>query len=202
MEDTIPDGSGDALVEHWKRMGETHRVNQNTAGSLRAACTKVLSAVSEDWKTVDVRTLDVDEALQRFENKYHREMTSQSLATYKSRFRNALTGYLEYLENPSGWKPKTGKPRGSSSGRSRGEASGDTGTPNGAGSEVEYEHLAEPDTLAHRFPLSDGSLATLVLPVQLRKADVKRLTAFLDALAFEDQPTLSAPRELNPGTSS
>lgn len=198
------DGTGDALVEHWKRMAEKHLVNENTAGALRAACTKVLGVFGDDWKGVDVRSLDVDDVLLRFQNKHHKDLTPQSLATYQSRFKTALNGYLEYLENPSGWRPKASKakvspvrPRPDAVSPSR-SATVSPAEDNGDADDGNFSVPA--DTLTHRFPLSDGSLATLVLPVQLRKADVRRLTAFLDALAFEDDAG-SAPRALMPGPS-
>lgn len=195
---TIQDGTGAAVIEHWKRMADRHIVNENTAGALRAACAKVLGLLGDDWRTADLSTLDVDDILMRFENKHHKDMTPQSVATYKSRFKTALNGYLEYLENPSGWRPKASK----SKVRNRQDTTRAPRTENigytANGRDEGDDGIDSPDTLTHRFPLNDGSLATLVLPLQLRKVDVKRLTALLDALAFEDDKA-PPPKALPPG---
>src|SRR5437899_6948204 len=82
-------------------------MNSNTASGLRAACTQVLSVLGEEADTVDIKTLDIEDTLTRFQNLKKREFTPGSLGTYKQRFRKAVTSYLDYLNDPGGWKPKS-----------------------------------------------------------------------------------------------
>jgi hypothetical protein len=71
-----------------------------------AACSQVLS-VLDNWAEVDVKTLDVEETLRRFQNRKAKDFKPAVLETYKGRFRRAVTDYLEYLNDPGGWKPRS-----------------------------------------------------------------------------------------------
>lgn len=196
MESEVQDGTGAALLEHWKRMGDTHQMNENTASALRAASIKVLGAL-EDGQSVDVRTLNVEDALTRFQNKHHKDMTPQSLATYKTRFRNAVKMYLDYLANPSGWKAPASKAR-TGSGRGRAEVPATNGQGHG---EVDGPPPVVPGLVPYPFPLRNGLLVTLQLPPDLTKREAKRLAGFIESLAIEETPALMPGRpELGPGT--
>src|SRR5262245_37273094 len=98
------DTTGKALIDHWNWAAEKGVMNKNTAGGLRAACAQVLS-VLDDWENVDLKNMDVEETLLRFQNLKAREFKPNVLDTYKRRFRQAISSYLSYLEDPGGWKP-------------------------------------------------------------------------------------------------
>ncbi len=98
-----------ALLEHWSWAAESGVMNSNAAGSLRAACLKVLS-IYDDLESVDIRQLDIEDCLRRFENLKKKEFKPDRLEAYKQRFRQAHRSYLEFLEDPSGWRP-SGWPR-------------------------------------------------------------------------------------------
>src|SRR5437588_9672429 len=87
-----PDGSGRALVEHWSWAAKRGLMNPNTASALRAASSQVLG-VLDDWQTVEVRSIDVDDLLTRFVNLRKKDFKPESLETYKHRFRQALNMY-------------------------------------------------------------------------------------------------------------
>src|SRR2546428_12277575 len=99
--------TGKALVDHWSWAADKGLMNKNTAGGLRAACSQVLSVFGDDAETVDVKTLDIEDALSRFLNLKKKEFKPTVLETYKRRFRQAVASYLSYLDHPSGWKPRT-----------------------------------------------------------------------------------------------
>src|SRR5258707_13511963 len=96
------DGTGRAFVEHWDWAWARGLLNRQTALALRAAASRVLQIEGSDWESVDVRSLDVEELLGRFTNLAKQDFAPQSLATYQSRFRKALSMYIEYLNNPAG----------------------------------------------------------------------------------------------------
>lgn len=174
------DTTGRALVDFWKRAGEKGLVNQNTAIAKKTACTQVLGAM-DDWETLDVTSMNIDEVFRRFTNKRHNDFTPASLGTYKSRFTQALNDFLAYVNNPEGWKPSQERP---ASQRREKPTSNNT-------TKAEAVHTPAPvDTLPGRmglveypFPLREGRYAYLRLPTGLKVAEVKRLTAYLMTLA-------------------
>ena len=175
------------------------RKGYGTTGSIqpwKSAAKQVFTAVEgEDFAQLDIRTLDIDEYLTRFENRSMGKYSADSLAAYRSRFRKAVESYRSYLADPN-WKPKQrASPR---------RANGDSGDAKKARPsreavrETTSEHGSYPPTQAsmitYPFPLKSGQMAQLQLPTQLDKDDVERMTHFLRALVFEQ------PRQLPRGT--
>lgn len=177
------DTSGKALVDHWKWAAEKGLMNLNTARSLSAACKQVLS-VLDGWEKLDIRAIDIDDVTRRFQNRRNKDFKPDSLEVYKQRFSQAVARFLKYADDPSSWKGVTrerqrrrekgndGSAESTSSATQR--ASSDSGTPGAA--LVEYP-----------FPLREGRFAYLRLPADLRLADVKRLTAYLNTLAIDTE---------------
>jgi hypothetical protein len=172
------DTSGKALVDFWKWAGKKGLVNTNTASAKAAACSQVLGAM-DDWESLDVGALNVDDVFRRFTNKRSKDFRPGSLQTYKSRFSQALVDFLAYTKNPENWKPSSAdRP---TLGRKDKPVAATNGNSN---------VTPEPDALPGRaglveypFPLREGRFAYLRLPADLKMADVKRLTAYLNTLA-------------------
>jgi hypothetical protein len=154
-------------------------MNKNTAYGMRAACTQVLS-VLDSWESVDIKGLDVDDVLARFQNLKKKEFKPQVLETYKRRFRQAVSSYLAYLQDPGSWKATSTEraPRqernGSGGSQETVEAVVTTRGPIPSSGLVDYP-----------FPLRDGQIVRLVLPRDLKKSEVKRLSAFMSTLAVD-----------------
>jgi hypothetical protein len=172
------DTTGKALVDHWGWAAEKGVMNKNTAGGTRAAVVQVLS-VLENWETVDVKTLDVEDTLVRFQNLKKKDFKPAVLETYKRRFRQAVNSYLAYLEDPGGWKPRTlDRPV-----ADRDDVDG-ARAPAGA-SRVNRHEAPQTGIVEYPFPLRDGQMIRLYLPRDLRVAEVKRLTAFMSTLTVD-----------------
>jgi hypothetical protein len=172
------DTSGKALVEFWKYAGEKGIVNHNTAVAKRIACGKVLG-VMDDWESLDVSALNVDDVFRRFTNKKSKEFTPASLGTYKSRFTQALSEFLAYKESPESWKPKAQD-------RAATKERGSVGATPKNGNVIPPPDNSLPGRtglVEYPFPLREGRFAYLRLPPDLKMADVKRLTAYLNTLA-------------------
>ncbi len=181
------DGTGAGVAQHWNWAAKRGLMNDNTEGALRSACTQVL-AVEENWESLDIRNLDVDDFVKRFENLRKKDFTPQSLATYGSRFRRAVKSYLDYLDNPTSWRfegrervPKSERDR------QRPSASRTSKTPND-GYTVEM--------VTYPFPVRSGVMAEIVLPADLSSSEANRLAAFLESVAIDE------PRQLPPGQSA
>jgi hypothetical protein len=174
--------SGKAFVEHWDWVTQKGLMNKNTAGALRAAAKQVLS-IEDDPDGVDITKIDVEALLRRWENLRKQNFKPDSLETYKQRFRQALSLYTSYLEDPGGYKPS--RPRPSKPERTNGKkvSSSDGTRP--------ATEIAEPPqqrgrVMDYPFPLREGVIAHLYLPVDLRASEVKRLNAFMNTLVAEE----------------
>jgi hypothetical protein len=178
MKGLLMETTGKALVEHWNWASEKGVMNKNTALGLRAACSQVMS-VLEDWESVDIKTLNVDDALRKFQNLKAKEFKPQVLETYKRRFRLSVSSYLSYLQDPGSWKGTTIERA------PRQEKNSRTGEPEAVvktGGSIPTSGLVD-----YPFPLRDGQIIRLVLPRDLKKAEVKRLSAFMSTLAVDSE---------------
>jgi hypothetical protein len=182
------DTTGKALLDHWTWAATKGLMNSATAASLKSACTKVIG-VLDDWESTDVRKIDVDDLILRFQHLHGREFTLSSLETYASRFRKAVQLFNEYVANPAGWRvsarPKKVKVR--EDARKSSNSNGlEISEPVGAASAVE-EKPAHPEIhlISYPFPLRRGLTVKLSLPEDLTAIEAKRLSAFLMTLASD-----------------
>lgn len=176
--------TGKAFVDHWNWAAEKGVMNKNTAAGVRAACTQVLG-VLEDWESADIKGLDVEATLVRFQNLKKKDFKPAVLETYKRRFRQAVASYLVYLDDPGGWKPRT------LDRATAGEKS------NGGERPVETARLTKHEMpqaglVDYPFPLREGQITRLILPRDLKTSEVKRLSAFMSTLAIDFDPTATA----------
>jgi len=177
--------SGQSLLDFWAWSARKGLVPTSVANDLRAASKEVLS-VEDNWQAIDIKSLDVDYLMVRFDNLRKFKFKPQSLSAYKSRFKKARKLYLAYLENPSGWHyPGVAKRKASKlahAASNRHERS----------SQVEYELpvsalvqvAAAPDPTVQRleFPIRAGAVARLELPADLTRDEANRLAAYLQLI--------------------
>lgn len=172
-----------AFLDHWAWAAEKGVMNRNTAAGLRAACSQVLT-VLDDWENVDVKGLDVEATLHRFQNLKKKAFKPSVLETYKRRFRRAHASYLGYLSDPGGWKP-----RGIERPRQDSEAVGSDRE-----SRPAAKHEMHPaGTVEYPFPLRSGQIARLILPRDLKASEAKRLAAFIATLAVDFDASSGSP---------
>ncbi len=168
-----------------------------TAGSInpwKSAVKQVFSTVEgDDYEGFDVRTFDIDEYVERFQNRSIGKYSAESLRAYRQRSRKAVEAYRAYLADPN-WRPAPS--RASRPKSSNGEPAKRTkGEPK---QEASNAHASPPQPsstlIAYPFPLKSGQMAQLHLPTQgLDREDADRLTHFIRALVFDQ------PAQLNPG---
>lgn len=172
--------TGLGLTEHWDWAARKGLVNIHTARSLKAASRQVLS-VLDDWESVDIESLDVDDVFRRFVNLRGRDFKPDSLESYKSRFKNAIDLYLSYVRNPAGWKPKS-RDRSSTPDHKRGKPKTDI-----VPDEANESASTQTGMIPYPFPLRPGVVARLTLPADLTGAEVKRLTAYMNLLSVDGE---------------
>jgi hypothetical protein len=187
----INSGTGAGLREFLDRAAGNGDLNPSTANALRAAVTSVLS-VEDDPDQVDVRHLDVDTTLQRFETLHRSRYTPASMKSYQSRFRNAVAMYIAWLDKDPNWR-KVVKAR---------RAVAANGRPSKPGAMApELVHVQDTDfgvfdetaavrLVTYHLPLRPDLIVQLQLPVDLTPDDAARVAAFVKSLVFE-APTTS-----------
>ena len=135
-----------ALVEFWRQMAENGPINQLTAVGILQACKAVLKSVyswdKSELEKLDVRTLNVEATLERFQESRKFDLKPETVETYKGRFRFAVTSFLSFLDDPANWEPDIAE-RGGRATRGAGAAAA---------------------VIEHRYPLRDGLDARLILP--------------------------------------
>jgi hypothetical protein len=159
----------------------------------KSAAKQVFEAVEgSEYGAFDVREIDLDEYLRRWENMERGHYKVESLQSYASRLRRAHEAYLAYLA--SGTTPQLGRraaarrreteERAGGESRSGSQRNGGVGTSSGA--------PPVPDLIDYPFPLQSGQLVYIRLPRNLGRTDSERLAAFVRTLVFEPQGQLPA----------
>jgi hypothetical protein len=165
----------------------------------KSAAKQVFARVedTDDFGSVDVQALDVDEYMTRFVNKSRGEYKPDSLTAYGNRFRKGVEAYRGYLADPMGWRPKlrSSSARHSSEGAANGRRAGSGTAAPAPPIPATIPGTPPPNLINYPFPLRSGQMAHLHLPSPLEKEDAERLTQFLRALVFE------RPAQLPPGES-
>jgi hypothetical protein len=169
-------------------------INGNTGGSWKAALGKILGDVPSDQ---DVRTIDVDTEIRRFNNLHPGELSPASLDAYGKRIKLSISNYLRYVDEPTKYKPPARSPVTNGAGKKPEKPKNDVSKVDVADVAV-LERIppspppqpARPETfiateanLAMPFPLRPGYLAQIVIPRDMTKAEAGRLCAFIQTLA-------------------
>lgn len=168
-----------ALIDHWAWATKRGLMNANTAGTLRAACAKVLS-IFDDLDAVDVRQLDIQETLKRFRNLRGKDLKPDSIEAYEQRFRQALKSFLDYVNDPGAWRSPGGNGHGKTTDAATRPRSSGKATP---------IHTEGNGAVDYPFPLREGFVAHMVLPADLKSADIQRLSVFMGTLVLDEPPT-------------
>ncbi|MDQ6722502.1 MAG: hypothetical protein M3003_17165 [Candidatus Dormibacteraeota bacterium] len=161
----------------------------NTAHSLKAAAKKVLS-IDGDLDHIDVSKVDVDELFRRFANLPAGDgLKQESKIAYRQRVGQAISWFLGYKADPVGWRPPATTPRPTGNGHVKNKP---TPTPRHTPPADQTPPLPTPPTIEGKwrvidfpFPLRDGLIAHLLLPADLKRAEVRRLNAYMTTLAAD-----------------
>jgi hypothetical protein len=191
------DGTGAALLAFLDWTGEKGLLSTANARAIKVGVKDVLEqAEGPDWESTDVRTLDVDDVVRRFETKRATRYTPKSLAAYGQRFRSAMNMYRGFLADPGGWRPQR-QPR-STSASTRRQTNGDrpktkvtlpanTPPPRPPGEESHDR----PDMMTFPHPIRRGNqtlYARLILPHDLTMKEAEKIGQHIKTLAIEDPP--------------
>ncbi len=191
------EATGKDLVDFWNHAAEKGLMPSNTAGGLRAACREVLTAVEgEAWEATNLHQIDAEDFAERFARLRAVKFKPDTLQVYRSRFKNAVSMYLEFLEDPSAWRYKARRPY---KGRVQ-QGNGARPTNNQSAKQVrepeqpeERYELPSVRTIDHQYPLRPNLIIKVQLPVDLTGSEATRLSGFVASLVQEPIPALPAP---------
>ena len=195
MSDDMSSGTGGGLQSFLDWTMEKSELNRSTASSLKTACKNVMSVEEDGGADLDLRALNVEDLLRRFEIKYRSQYTEKSLTVYRQRFQQAVNMYLAYLDGGD-WRPRRGRanggPRTAATKRTPGSSAAEPTTPsNGTASSAPAAPAApppsvlDPGLIEYPFPIRPGVRARLALPEDLTPAEADRLAAHIKTLAFD-----------------
>lgn len=182
------DFSKNALMRFLDAVVAKGLMNANTAGGLKAACSRILDDLADGD---DVRGVDVNTAVVRYNNRNPGALSPNSLAQYQRRVSRAISDFVSWVENPTSFKPRA---RGASgkNGRKTENAVGQRGTTPRSDAPAHTAQAALPTPtstgLPLSYPLRPDFLAQVVIPRDLTAEEARRLGAFLLTLAADFRP--------------
>lgn len=201
MTEQIGSGTAKGLAEYLDSLVEKGRASQGAITPLKGTFTKVLKTVDGDqWGNVNVREINVKDYSQRFGNLTLGKYSNDSLRIYESRIKKVVDWYLTFLSNP-GWVPTfsrqskkvASKTRADNSKINKEKSSQEVHNRETSSDERESERHEETKPtqsdglVAFPFPLTNGKMATLYLPVGLEKNDADRIATFIQTLVVHQR---------------
>lgn len=157
--------SREAALEFLEYVEKKGLMAPATAQARKVAVNKVFAILDEN-EARDVTALNLDEVMNRFSNLQGKGLTPDSLRTYKSRLKSAITDFIRYVENPLGFRPTVQL-------RERKIATR-------KGSEEQQQSNAEPARPTQSSPPA-GPMSGSIVPIPIRVD----LTVYIQGLPFD-----------------
>lgn len=171
--------------------------SKSTAQGWVVAVNKVLEHVPEN-EHADVRAVDVQAAIRRFNNKNPGLLSPKSLGEYQRRVAQVITEFLNWAEDPVAYRPKGGgatpvRRRAATDARRsspmRQERQNIPAAEATSSSPSRSQALSQPLALTLNFPLRPDFLVQITVPRDLKTDEARRLSAFILTLASDYKST-------------
>ena len=173
--------SAQALLNFLKQTGMEGRINPAAARARRSAVEQLAGELTDDERA-DVRSIDVDQLASRFHKLEGSSIRSEALALYVQRFRDALTDFLAWCEDPAGFQSVVAGER------ARALPRGSIGEEQRVAERIA---LAATENTSHIVPIPLRESCTVYvanLPGDLRPEEAERIARIIQAFAA-DRPT-------------
>ncbi len=189
---SMGDGKAKNVLEYLDNLIEKGKATKGAVVPLKVAFTQVVRVVDGDnWEETDVKGVDVEDYMARFANLTMGKYSSDSLTVYKSRVNKVVSWYTQFLDKP-GWTPDVQRrnraPKATISVKQKVAPVQPTSTqpPNQPGAPQSMPEIANtPGRILYPYPLSDGQLIHISLPVKLLRSDARRIAAFIESIAID-----------------
>lgn len=190
-------GTARELLDFLDTLVQSGQSREGVIKPLKIAITKVLEASDQTgWLHMDVTSLNVDAAVERFKHKTRNAYNPTTYQAYLSRIKRAISWYKTSLEEaePSvvelHTKPYQSRIRIPSAKTPWSFVRHVTPAPSYIyQSDIIHEKtqsVKSEDTVTYPFPMQNGTMGQLHLPKTITKIDARRLAQFIDALAVEE----------------
>lgn len=191
---SMGDGKAKNVLEYLDNLIEKGKATSGAITPLKTAFTQVVRAVDGDsWEGSDVKSIDVEDYMARFANLTMGRYSSDSLTVYKSRVNKVVNWYIQFLDRP-GWTPDVKKririPKARAAEQQKTMPVQMPATPSQTLSQPERpqsmpEIANAPGRILYPYPLTDGQLIHISLPVRLLRDDARRIAAFIESIAID-----------------
>ena len=188
------DGKVRNLIEYLDNMESKGKASHSAMNPLRIAIRKITKIIDGDkWEDTDVKSIDIIDYMDRFAVLTSGTYSPESLIAYKSRLTRAIGWYLKFLQTP-GWTPEIGKRIANSKTKvlsNKVHPSNSTKTTISVTSPDPVPQSASSiantsDRILFPYPLSDGQIVHISLPIKLSRLDAKRIASFVESIAVDD----------------
>lgn len=184
--------SFEALLDFLNHASQRGLMPAATAIALTVAARNVLGLLDIQEKN-DLRVVDLDSVIKRFNNKRPKDLNPASLKEYGQRTRRAVEHFLRWRDDPANFsiKTRTTKKQAALSSKGQGASGRETDAnpynthENKKGGE-EREQPINADTYHTTVPIRPGLVVGITnIPYDLTKAEAERLAQFVKMLALE-----------------
>lgn len=191
---SMGDGKAINVIEYLDNLIDKGKASKGAIDPLKVAFAKVVQTIDGDqWVNTEVRTINVEDYMGRFANLTMGKYTSDSLTVYKSRVNKVVNWYIQFLDKP-GWTPDVQKrnrvPKVIINTSKRSESKTidvASSTDLSSVAPLSMPSVANaPNRILYPYPLSDGQLIHISLPIKLSKIDAKRIGCFVESIAVND----------------
>lgn len=175
--------SADDLLDFLAHASDKGLMPSATATALGVATRNVLG-VLDPREREDLRNLDAEAVIKRFNNKRAKDFNPSSLKEYARRVRKAIELFLRWRGDPASFTVRT---RATST--SRRKEPTNRSQPVGLSPEDEQDSVSAPQNAGgyrSAFPIRPGTVVTVSnIPSDLTPAEAERLAAFIRMLAVQ-----------------
>lgn len=192
---SMGDGKAKNVLEYLDNLVEKGKASKGAIAPLKVAFAKVVQTIDGDgWEDVDVKSIDLEDYMNRFSNLTMGRYSSDSLVVYKSRANKVLNWYAQFIDKP-GWTPDVARRTQTAKSKPTIKPTPINSkhtqvTPAGPSQPPEISHM--PNRVIYPYPLLDGQLIQISLPIKLTKKDAIRIAAFVESIAV-DEPLAIGP---------
>ena len=201
---SMGDGKASNFIDYLDNLIEKGKATKGAVDPIRIAFRKVLQVVDgADWENIEVKGIDIEDYMARFSNLTMGKYSPDSLTAYKSRITRGINWYVKFLQIP-GWTPDLQKRNPSTriqptQSKKNNSTSHHTTTSiqvqNSSSAQAMPSVANDPSRILYPYPLSDGQLVHISLPVRLSKIDAKRIASFVESIAVEEPANNEVPKD-------
>lgn len=187
------DYSLQALERFLDYAGTKGLMKTETAKARKTAASRVLG-IADPAEVEDLRELDLASVFERFVNLKGTEFKPASLKIYQSRVRSAIGEFVNYVNDPAGFRsPSVTRPGGANGGKKTAGRQKAAHKPTedesviGRTGEVGVNRVGDVDHLMFPVPIRPNLVVRIQnLPHDLTPAEARRIAAVVEALAVPE----------------